>query len=110
MCKQRGHSHLATIKDAADNGNVLQLAKETCGHVKSTSGGWDLCGWIGLNDFKEEGHNVWASDWSGSYTNFLNGEPNNHGDEDGMALCWAFDGNWIDYSNDDSLPCFICEG
>ena len=46
---------------------------------------------------------------STSYKNFVEGEPNNMGDEDGMAVCWTFDGKWIDYSNAESLPCFLCE-
>lgn len=110
MCRKKGHKHLATIKSFGENQRVLALVTETCSHVKSTIGGWDMCSWIGLNDFQNEGHNLWASGWRGPYTNFLEGEPNNHGDEDGMALCWTFDGQWIDYSNDNSLPCFVCEG
>ena len=46
---------------------------------------------------------------SASYQNFVKGEPNNMGDEDGMAVCWTFNGQWIDYSNGARLPCFLCE-
>ena len=64
---------------------------------------------MGLNDYKEEGTLVWESHSDAAYRNFVEGEPNNMGDEDGMAVCWTFDGKWIDYSNAESLPCLLCE-
>ena len=56
--------------------------------------------------------------WSSGYVrrgdqmfkNFLDGEPNNmNNQEDGMAICWNMDGKWIDFSNNNDLPCFVCE-
>jgi len=109
-CKANG-GILATIKNSFENAEVLELTKRTCGHTKAISGmgGWELCGWIGLNDYQTEGVNVWSSGYTGTYTNFVSGEPNNRGDEDGMAICWTFEGKWIDYSNVGQLPCFVCE-
>lgn len=108
FCKSKG-KRLATILSGRDNEEATSLAREACGHTRSQFGGWDLCAWIGLNDFKEEGKLVWESSSSTEYTNFLEGEPNNMGDEDGMAVCWTFNGQWIDYSNSQSLPCLLCE-
>ena len=110
-CKKRG-MELATIRNPSENVEALELARRTCGHVTSGDhmAGWDLCGWIGLNDFEKEGTLVWSNvKESSAYRNFVKGEPNNMGDEDGMALCWQFDGKWIDYQNKGTLPCMLCE-
>ena len=101
--------NLATIANSLDNEEVAKLTTRTCGHVMSRIAGWDLCAWIGLNDFKTEGTLVWSSGSTSQYRNFVKGEPNNMGDEDGMALCWTFQGRWIDYQNEGSLPCFVCQ-
>ena len=107
-CTSR-NMELATITNLEENAEALQVATRTCGHVTSSMAGWDLCAWIGLNDYQIEGTLVWASGSKSEYQNFVNGEPNNLGDEDGMALCWTFDGKWIDFSNDGRLPCMLCE-
>jgi hypothetical protein len=107
-CSSRG-MELATINNLHENNEALELARRTCGHVTSVLAGWDLCAWIGLNDYEHEGTLVWASGANNLYRNFVKGEPNNMGDEDGMALCWQFDGGWIDYSNTGTLPCMLCE-
>ena len=114
-CQSKGQ-HLVTIKNINENHEVKNLAKQTCGHVKSVMAGWDLCAWIGLNDFAKEGELVWSSGYSGNadgifFKNFLPGEPNNvNNQEDGMAICWNMDeGKWIDFSNNAPLPCLVCE-
>ena len=106
--------HLATIRNPTENTAVWKLSRKACGHVKTTLAGWDLCAWIGLNDFDEEGHLVWSSGYvkrgDQMFKNFLDGEPNNmNNQEDGMAICWNMDGKWIDFSNNNDLPCFVCE-
>jgi GR25 family glycosyltransferase involved in LPS biosynthesis len=115
-CQAKGQ-HLVTIKNVHENEQVEKLVKNTCGHVKSAMNGWDLCAWIGLNDYAKEGVLVWSSGYSGKmedgafFQNFLSGEPNNmNNQEDGMALCWNMDGGkWIDFSNNGELPCYVCE-
>ena len=107
-CKAR-NMELATIRDATENSEALVVAQKTCGHVTSVMAGWDLCAWIGLNDYDLEGTLVWADGSKSNYQNFVSGEPNNLGDEDGMALCWTFQGQWIDFSNTGSLPCILCQ-
>ena len=64
-CQSKGQ-HLVTIKNINENHEVKNLAKQTCGHVKSVMAGWDLCAWIGLNDFAKEGELVWSSGYSGN--------------------------------------------
>jgi len=108
-CKSR-NMELATLSNDGDNQEAFDVASKTCGHVTASQmGGWDLCAWIGLNDYEEEGSLVWADGSLNKYRNFVPGEPNNMGDEDGMALCWTFEGKWVDFSNDAPLPCFLCE-
>ena len=85
--------YLVTINDEAENS-----------WLASTYSGEDR--WIGLNDIVQEGNFVWAYGES-NYTNWVNGEPNNWGDED-CAEIYPFGANWND------LPCSaslqgICE-
>ena len=42
--------------------------------------------WIGLNDIDEEGTFVSVDDKEVSYTNWYTGEPNDSGNEDGVAI------------------------
>ena len=107
FCRKKGMD-LATIKSEHENDDALLAAKKACQHIPSRASGWDLCAWHGLNDFAEEGQQVWSSGLESNYRNFLEGEPNNMNEEDGMALCWSFQGKWIDYSNDGELPCLLC--
>ena len=107
-CIRRG-GHLASIRNAEENSVVGRLLYQECGHIQSNLAGWDLCGWIGLNDFAEEGKRVWADGWQGDFENFVQGEPNNvNGVEDGMAMCWSFQNRWIDFTNKSPLPCAVC--
>jgi hypothetical protein len=53
--------------------------------------------WIGLNDIDQEGTYKWVSGEVFSYNNWNNGEPNNSGNEDVVAM--TINGKW----NDDSV-------
>lgn len=46
--------------------------------------------WIGLNDAYTEGTFAWANGEAVTYTFWSPGEPNNSGDEDYVAMNWAF--------------------
>lgn len=46
--------------------------------------------WIGLNDANTEGTFAWANGEAVTYTFWSPGEPNNSGDEDYVAMNWAF--------------------
>ena len=92
------------------NEALRKLSASTCGGVPTKINGWDLCAWIGLNDFAQEGVFEWVGPRDSKFRNFLEGEPNNmNGEEDGISLCWNMKGKWIDMSNKAMLPCYICE-
>ena len=92
------------------NGKITESVEGLCGNFLSVLDGWDLCAWIGLNDYALEGHFIWDSTMVATpdFRNFLPGEPNNMGDEDGIALCWERGGRWIDFQNSGKLPS-VCE-
>ena len=62
--------------------------------------------WIAANDITKEG--VW-NDISDDFENWLNGEPNQQGDEDCASISSYYDGQWVDISCDHQIPCFACQ-
>ncbi|MGB3510210.1 MAG: lectin-like protein, partial [Microcoleaceae cyanobacterium] len=60
--------------------------------------------WIGFTDENTEGNFEWVSGETPTYTNWLDGEPNNgncNGDEHYTAINWSgSDGSWNDLVND----------
>ena len=114
LCRTLG-MRLATVRSAVENAAATRMAETVCSpYYTSRQNGWDLCAWIGLNDFRREGHLEWVKGaGAAEFRNFLAGEPNNAGGhEDGVAVCWfegQANGKWIDYSNADRLPCTLCE-
>lgn len=63
--------------------------------------------WIGLSDLVQEGHFVWESDGTTvEYSNWYEGEPNSHGNEDCVILYASFGMQWAD----DDCPGNTCSG
>jgi len=76
---------LATIRDQAEQDWVYGLTATTYGRL-----------WIGYSDEVTEGTWVWDDGWTGSYTTWANGEPNNNaGGEDWAVTNWSGN-NWND--------------
>lgn len=90
--------HLVTINDAAEQAWLIDTF------------GSNLFYWIGFNDITAEGNWVWVSGEPVTYTNWMDGEPNNWAEEDVAVMNWArkdFNGipvppfQWNDW-------CFTC--
>ena len=62
--------------------------------------------WIGVNDLDEEGEFI-TVEGNLSYTNWLDGEPNNSNNEDGVELNWGKHGYWNDQKITKPNP-FVC--
>ena len=105
----RGSPHAAEMIAAEREHRVALTTKVEKVNVKKTEKRDEKPPCTTWNDYEEEGSLVWADGSLNKYRNFVPGEPNNMGDEDGMALCWTFEGKWVDFSNDAPLPCFLCE-
>lgn len=74
--------HLVTINDAAEQTWLIDTF------------GSNLYYWIGFNDIAAEGTWVWVSGEPVTYTNWMDGEPNNSGVEDVAVMNWART-NWM---------------
>src|SRR5262245_19578749 len=89
--------HLATVDDATENEflrfNVLGYD------------GLDRRGWIGLNDFGNEGVFSWTSGAPVGFTNWNAGEPNNSGGNEHAVELFGSNGEWND--NTDSPPFLV---
>jgi hypothetical protein len=83
VCASSGAT-LATIKSSEENEVVRSLCNVDC--------------WIGFNDVDTERTWRWSDGWSGSYTNWIAGEPNGQAHEhtDGAYLRAGDNGRWDD--------------
>ena len=63
--------------------------------------------WIGVNDLDEENKFITVEGNPVSYTNWLDGEPNNSNNEDGVELNWGKHGYWNDQKITKRNP-FVC--
>lgn len=80
--------------------------QETHDFLVGLAGGKDL--WLGASESRVEGQWVWTDNTPLTFTKMGRGEGNNHGkDEDYMGLIRGTD--WGDFSEQDTLPGFICE-
>ena len=52
--------------------------------------------WIGVNDINEEGKFASVDGQDVTYTKWLNGEPNDLGNEDGSIIVGGLNGMWAD--------------
>ena len=113
-CQAKG-GDLATISTQADNDAVLAVLRSA-----HSSGRWPKSNgyggaWIGAEDMSKEGRFDWVLDREGSkYSNFNQGEPNNFGNEDCVAM-WGEDtdgkppGSWNDDKCSAQHP-YVCAG
>jgi len=69
--------HLVTINDAAEQDWLIATF------------GTKLHYWIGFNDIGTEGNWVWVSGEPVTYTNWMDGEPNNWAEEDVAVMNWS---------------------
>lgn len=91
--------HLVTINDAAEEAWILDNFPIVDGPIMGESLHQYL--WTGLNDIASEGTFEWTSGEPVTYTNFLDGEPNNFEDsEDVVGLIRPGEGGWIDFQQD----------
>lgn len=96
-CASRG-AHLATIQSDAENLFVFGLTRFT---------------WLGGTDEGHEGTWVWITGEPWEYTNWVFGEPNNHGETGEHYLSFSEEDVtstylWNDLPGDTLLP-FVCE-
>jgi hypothetical protein len=89
--------HLATVNDFDEN---EFLRSSVLGFD-----GQDRRGWIGLNDFGNEGVFTWTSGEPVNYTNWNAGEPNNSGGNENAVEMFGSNGEWND--NTDSPPFLV---
>ena len=83
--------HLVTVNDAAEDAFLNSWAGE----------GY----WIGLTDRNGEGNWEWVSGEPVTYTNWLNGEPNNNGGRQNYAwYWWGMGGKWDDHIQEGRWP------
>ena len=91
---------LASVPDMATNNFLASL--------ESTEEAW-----IGATDAKNEGHWRWSDGTRMSFTNWADGEPNNHyhGKEDyALTNYHGITGRWNDFSNDNGNgKSFFCQ-
>ena len=52
---------LASVPSLEINGKITESVEGLCGNFSSVLDGWDLCAWIGLNDYALEGQFIWDS-------------------------------------------------
>ena len=62
--------------------------------------------WIGYNDIDTEGTFVWDDGSTSTFTNWVNGEPNQSGDED--CVHTRSNLQWNDANCGSQLNCFFC--
>ncbi len=63
--------------------------------------------WIGLSDEAQEGDFVWDNGDNLTYSNWLDGEPNNQGNEDYVAMNRSGAGGWNDFVGHELLTALI---
>ena len=70
--------------------------------------GYNQFTWLGATDEAIEGTWVWQYSRQVAVPNWMENEPNNHGDDGEQCSALFTNGKWVDFSCDGSLP-FICE-
>lgn len=87
---------LASIRSEAEN----DLVKNLCGSHEC---------WIGFNDVLKERSWVWTDGWQGTYTHWVEGEPNGkeHENTDGAYMRNWGNGGWDDTAVTDIKP-YVC--
>ena len=68
--------------------------------------------WIGLTDISHEGNFAWITDEPVNYTNWLEGEPNNLGNNEHFAQLWIkvdHQRRWNDEVNNDGVAFALCQ-
>ena len=87
-CCQSLGGYLATVTSPEENRKIAELLSQAS----------EPSGWIGLNDFGNEGHFILENGETSSYSSWSEGEPNNYlGSQDGVAISQS--GKWDDNSN-----------
>ena len=86
------------------NGGKLAtvISKEMNDWITERAGQKDV--WIAANDIDKEG--TWTK--VSGFVNWLDGEPNQHGDEDCAII--GNNGKWLDTHCKGHKPCYVCQG
>ena len=102
-CENKSGGHLLTIEDAEEQAFINQILSERTIYAYA----------IGGTDAETEGVWKWVNGKTVSYTNWIEGQPDNCGNEDNMWIyadnASNYFGKWNDYPGTDWSIGFICE-
>jgi hypothetical protein len=107
LCQGAGYGDLASVRSSAEQDWLKALAAAANFPDPEAP-------WIGYNDLANEGNWQWSDGWTGSYTAWNPGEPNNVSDEDCTQLYWGpgdTTGNWNDHQCQlaENWTGFVCQ-